>query len=408
MINYQTHTLGNGLRIVHKPIVSNVSYCGFIVNAGTRDEYPDEHGMAHFVEHMLFKGTKKRRSYHIVNRMESVGGDLNAFTNKEETVIYSAFLEEHFQRAIELLSDLTFNSEFPQIEIEKEVDVVIDEIHSYEDTPSELIFDEFENLVFKDSAIGHNILGDEQSLLTFDTEKVRKFVDRYYVPENIVFFSLGKTDFKKIIYWAEKYMGAIKPSLIKYFDRLSPQKVDSLKKIEEKDTAQAHVVLGGRSYSLHHPQRRVLKLLNNILGGPGMNSRLNLSLREKRGYVYTVDSSVTSYTDTGVLFIYFGCDKKNVDKCLRLVEKEILQLKTQKMTDLQLSKAKKQFMGQLGVMNDNHENIAMSLGKSFMHYNHFSSLDEIFSKVDSITSEQVLEVANEIFDERNLFRLIYN
>lgn len=408
MINYQTHTLGNGLRIVHKPIVSNVSYCGFIVNAGTRDEYPDEHGMAHFVEHMLFKGTKKRRSYHIVNRMESVGGDLNAFTNKEETVIYSAFLEEHFQRAIELLSDLTFNSEFPQIEIEKEVDVVIDEIHSYEDTPSELIFDEFENLVFKDSAIGHNILGDEQSLLTFDTEKVRKFVDRYYIPENIVFFSLGKTDFKKIIYWAEKYMGAIKPSLIKSFDRSSPQKVDSLKKTEEKDTAQAHVVLGGRSYSLHHPQRRVLKLLNNILGGPGMNSRLNLSLREKRGYVYTVDSSVTSYTDTGVLSIYFGCDKKNVDKCLRLVEKEILQLKTQKMTDLQLSKAKKQFMGQLGVMNDNHENIAMSLGKSFMHYNHFSSLDEIFSKVDSITSEQVQEVANEIFDERNLFRLIYN
>lgn len=408
MINYQTHTLANGLRIVHKPIVSNVSYCGFIVNAGTRDEYPDEHGMAHFVEHMLFKGTKKRRSYHIVNRMESVGGDLNAFTNKEETVIYSAFLEEHFKRAIELLSDLTFNSEFPQMEIEKEVDVVIDEIHSYEDTPSELIFDEFENLVFKDSVIGHNILGDEQSLLTFDTEKVRKFVDRYYVPENIVFFSLGKTDFKKIIYWAEKYMGAIKPSLIKSFDRLSPQKVDSLKKIEEKDTVQAHIVLGGRSYSLHHPQRRVLKLLNNILGGPGMNSRLNLSLREKRGYVYTVDSSVTSYTDTGVLSIYFGCDKKNVDKCLRLVEKEILQLKTQKMTDLQLSKAKKQFMGQLGVMNDNHENIAMSLGKSFMHYNHFSSLDEIFSKVDSITSEQVLEVANEIFDERNLFRLIYN
>lgn len=407
MINYQTHTLANGLRIIHKPISSNVSYCGFFVNAGTRDEHDDEHGMAHFVEHMLFKGTKKRRSYHIVNRMESVGAELNAYTNKEETVIYSTFLEQHFSRAIELLSDLTFNSEFPQTEIDKEVDVIIDEIHSYEDTPSELIFDEFENIVFQGSSIGHNILGDEKSLLSFDTTKAKNFVSRYYTSDNIVFFSLGKTDFKKVVYFAEKYLSSLSPSKANH-NRVSPLTIPSIVKNENRDTSQAHVLIGGRSYSLHHPERRALKLLNNILGGPGMNSRLNTSLREKKGYVYGVDSSATAYTDTGIISIYFGCDKQNVNKCISLVQKEINKLKTERMTDLQLSRAKKQFVGQMGIMNDNHENMALSLGKSFFHYNHFSSYEELYSRIDSIKSEQILEVANEIFDEKNLFRLVYN
>lgn len=407
MINYQTHTLANGLRIVHKPMLGDVSYCGFIVNAGTRDENEDEHGMAHFVEHMLFKGTKKRRSCHILNRMESVGGELNAYTNKEETVIYSVFLEQHFQRAIELLSDLTFNSEFPQAEIDKEVDVIIDEIHSYEDTPSELIFDEFENIVFNGSSLGHNILGDEKSLQTFNTHKAVDFVSRNYALDSMVFFSLGKTDFKKIIYFAEKYLSSLSPSKADK-RRVCPEMISSVVKSEEKETSQAHVLLGGRCYPLHHPNRRVLKLLNNILGGPGMNSRLNVSLREKKGYVYNVDSSAISYTDTGILSIYFGCDKSNVNKCINLVQKELIKLKTQKMTDLQLSRAKKQFIGQMGIMNDNRENMALSLGKSYLHYNHFSSHKEIIDKIDSIKSEDILEVANEIFDESNLFRLVYN
>lgn len=407
MINYQTYTLPNGLRIVHKPITGDVSYCGFVVNAGTRDEDDDEHGMAHFVEHMLFKGTKKRRSHHIVNRMENVGGELNAYTNKEETVIYSVFLEQHFQRAIELLSDLTFYSEFPQTEITKEVDVIIDEIHSYEDSPSELIFDEFENVVFSGSSIGHNILGDEASLLRFDSESAKRFVSRYYTPDNVVFFSLGKTDFKKIIYLAEKYLASVNvpPASIL---RVSPDKIEAVTQKDKKDTAQAHVLMGGRSYSLHHPNRRVLNLVNNILGGPGMNSRLNISLREKKGYVYNVDSTTTAYSDSGIISIYFGCDKQNLDKCIALVSKELKRLKTQRMTSLQLSMAKKQLIGQIGVMSDNHENVALSLGKSFLHYNHFNSLEEIFNRIDSISSDQILEVANEIFDENNLFRLIYN
>ena len=407
MINYLTHTLSNGLRIVHKPIESNVSYCGFIVNAGTRDEAPDQYGMAHFVEHMLFKGTDKRRAYHIINRMENVGGELNAFTNKEETVVYSVFLEQHFSRAIELLSDITFHSNFPQSEIEKEVEVIIDEIHSYEDSPSELIFDEFENLVFDQSQIGHNILGSAELLQNFDGQMAKAFVNKFYNPSNMVFFSLGRTDFKKIVYYAEKYLSAI-PDIKSDIQRIKPVDISSVNKREDKDTSQAHVLIGGRSYSLCDPNRRVLNLLNNLLGGPGMNSRLNISLREKRGYVYNVDSSVTSYTDTGITSIYFGCDKKNVDKCISLVHKELNRLRKEKLTLSQLSTAKKQLIGQIGVMGDNHENLALALGKNFLHHNHFNTLAETAQKIEAVTAEQILAVSNEIFDERSLFTLIYD
>lgn len=407
MINYLTHTLSNGLRIVHKPIESNVSYCGFIVNAGTRDEAPDQYGMAHFVEHMLFKGTDKRRAYHIINRMENVGGELNAFTNKEETVVYSVFLEQHFSRAIELLSDITFHSNFPQSEIEKEVEVIIDEIHSYEDSPSELIFDEFENLVFDQSQIGHNILGSAELLQNFDGQMAKAFVNKFYNPSNMVFFSLGRTDFKKIVYYAEKYLSAI-PDIKSDIQRIKPVDISSVNKREDKDTSQAHVLIGGRSYSLCDPNRRVLNLLNNLLGGPGMNSRLNISLREKRGYVYNVDSSITSYTDTGITSIYFGCDKKNVDKCISLVHKELNRLRKEKLTPSQLSTAKKQLIGQIGVMGDNHENLALALGKNFLHHNHFNTLAETAQKIEAVTAEQILAVSNEIFDERSLFTLIYD
>lgn len=407
MINYLTHTLSNGLRIVHKPIESNVSYCGFIVNAGTRDEAPDQYGMAHFVEHMLFKGTDKRRAYHIINRMENVGGELNAFTNKEETVVYSVFLEQHFSRAIELLSDITFHSNFPQSEIEKEVEVIIDEIHSYEDSPSELIFDEFENLVFDQSQIGHNILGSAELLQNFDGQMAKAFVNKFYNPSNMVFFSLGRTDFKKIVYYAEKYLSAI-PDIKSDIQRIKPVDISSVNKRGDKETSQAHVLIGGRSYSLCDPNRRVLNLLNNLLGGPGMNSRLNISLREKRGYVYNVDSSITSYTDTGITSIYFGCDKKNVDKCISLVHKELNRLRKEKLTSSQLSTAKKQLIGQIGVMGDNHENLALALGKNFLHHNHFNTLAETAQKIEAVTAEQILAVSNEIFDERSLFTLIYD
>lgn len=405
-MEYQSYTLKNGLRIVHKPSDSHVSYCGFIINAGTRDENADEHGMAHFIEHMLFKGTEKRKSYHIINRMESVGGEINAYTNKEETVIYSIFLEEHFNRAFELLSDLTFHSVFPQQEIEKEIDVIIDEIHSYEDSPSELIYDEFENLIFCGSQLGHNILGEPETLESFNTDKAKLFVNKFYQPSNIVFFSLGKTDFKKIVKQAEKYISDIECRETNY-KRPNISSSNKLDKVIDKDTSQAHALIGSRCYDLHNPKRKVLHLLNNILGGPGMNSRLNISLREKRGYVYNVESNMTSYTDTGLFSIYFGCDKKNVDKCLKLTYSELGKLRDTKLTSSQLNAAKKQLIGQIGISSDNHENLALGLGKSFLHYGHFNSMDETISKIESISSSDILDVANEVLDEKNLFSLIY-
>lgn len=405
-MEYQSQTLKNGLRIVHKPTDSKVSYCGFIVNVGTRDEHNDEHGMAHFIEHMLFKGTKKRKSYHIINRMESVGGEINAYTNKEETVIYSTFLEEHFSRAFELLSDLTFHSTFPQKEIDKEIDVIIDEIHSYEDSPSELIYDEFENIIFKNSQLGHNILGDIDSLESFDTDNTKSFFDRFYNPTNIVFFSLGRTDFKKIIKLAEKQLSDLDQQIVNN-SRIKPPLITPSNKIINKDTSQTHVIIGCRAYDLHHPQRRVMHLLNNILGGPGMNSRLNISLREKKGYVYNVESNLTSYSDCGIFYIYFGCDKKNTDKCLKLIDIELKKLKNTKLTTLQLNAAKKQLIGQIAISNDNHENITLGLGKSILHYNHFSSLEEIIKKIEKITKNEILDISNEILDTKNLSSLIY-
>ncbi len=406
MNDYQSHTLKNGLRIVHMPLTGNVSYCGFIVNAGTRDENTDEYGMAHFVEHMLFKGTQKRHSFHIINRMESVGGDINAYTNKEETVIYSTFLEEHFERAFELLSDLTFHSVFPQKEIDKEIDVILDEINSYEDSPSELIFDEFENIVFTNSQLGHNILGDPDSLESFNTKKALKFIKRYYSPDNMVFFSLGKTPIKKIIKLAEKYLSDVSMPPLDY-NRIVPPDFIKTKQSIDKDTIQTHALIGGRCYGLHDKKRKVLHLLNNILGGPGMNSRLNISLREKRGYVYNVESNMTNYSDTGIFSIYFGSDKKNADKCIQLIQKELKKLRETKLTTLQLSAAKKQLIGQTSVARDNHENLALALGKSFFHYNHFSSRHEMISKIENISADSILDVANEIFCDDNMSYLIY-
>lgn len=403
---YQSYTLKNGLRIVHLPLDSHVSYCGFIVNAGTRDEQAYEFGMAHFVEHMLFKGTGKRRSHHIINRMEAVGGEINAYTNKEETVIYSICLEEYFERAFELLTDLTFHSTFPQQEIEKEIDVILDEINSYEDSPSDLIYDEFENQIFKNSQLGHNILGEPDLLPKFNSEMAQQFTRKHYHPENMVFFSTGKTDFRKIIRLSEKYLSDL-TSNSDNSERKAPSTTTSEKLLLEKDTSQSHVLIGGQCYNMHNPKRNTLHLLNNILGGPGMNSRLNISLREKRGYVYNVESSTTLYSDTGLFAIYFGCDKRNTEKCLKLIQKELDLLKNTSLTTSQLSAAKKQLSGQVAVSSDNHENLALALGKSFLNYNHFNSIEETIKKIDQITSSEILEAANEIFSDQNLSSLSY-
>jgi len=404
---YLSASLPNGLRIIHYPASSPVSYCGFAVNVGTRDEHPDQYGLAHFTEHLLFKGTKKRKSWHILNRMEKVGGELNAYTTKEETFLYSICLSEDVERAMELLSDLIYNSQFPETEIEKEREVIIDEINSYKDTPSEWIYDEFEDMLFAGNELGHNILGTPESLKEITSSTFRAFTDLHYHPVNMVFFFYGKTPFDKVKRLADKYFLSreLQPRI--ELSRKKPEKIKA-KNIEQvKDLFQSHVIIGGEGYCSGHKNRIGLYLLNNILGGPGMNSRLNVSLREKEGLVYSVESGLTSYTDCGLFSIYFGCDHESKAKCIRLTQKELKRLRDQKLTTSQFSSAVKQLKGQLGVSSDQSENQALGIAKGFLHFNRYDNLPEIYKKIDSLNSSLLLEIANEIYDEANLSRLIY-
>jgi len=407
IMQYSTFVLPNRLRIIHLPSDSQVSYCGFAVNVGTRDEKSGQYGLAHFVEHTLFKGTDKRKVHHILNRMEKVGGELNAYTTKEETFLYTVCLQEDIERAIELLSDLIFHSKFPEIEIEKEREVVIDEIHAYEDTPSELIFDEFENMLFAGNDLGHGILGEVESIKSFTSTSCRDFVNDYYRPENMVFFFYGKTPFSKILRYIEKYSTTIffKSSL--NLLRKRPEIAPTETSTKYKNLHQTHIITGGKAYGLFDGKRMGLLLLNNILGGPGMNSRLNVSLREKHGLVYTVDTEVVSYTDSGVFSIYFGCDQESIEQCMNLTRKELKYLRDRKLSDSQLTAAVKQWKGQLGIASEHKENVALRLGKNFLHFNRYDSLSQIYQKIEALTAESLLEIANEIYDEKQLFSLIY-
>lgn len=405
---YNTFTLSNGLRLIHAPSPTNVAYCGFAVDAGTRDELDGEQGMAHFVEHLIFKGTMKRRAWHILNRMENVGGDLNAYTNKEETVIYSAFLKEHFSRAVELLADIVFHSVFPQPEIDKEVEVIIDEIRSYEDSPSELIFDDFEELIYPEHALGRNILGRPELLRSFRSEDARRFVARYYKPANMVFFVLGDIDFRKVVRTVERAVSDIPYGEVEGYVRRKPLPYSPRRLVMEKGTHQSHVMIGGRGYDAYDERRTGLCLLNNILGGPGMNSRLNVILRERKGLVYNVESNLTAYTDTGTFCIYFGCDAEDEERCIDLVHKELKRLRERRLTAMQLAAAKKQIIGQIGVAGDNFENNALDMGKCFLHYRRYEDKSEVFGRIESLTSAGLLEIANEVFAENYLSALVYH
>lgn len=395
-----TYTLPNGLRIIHRSFPSEISYCGIAVNTGTRDEFPDEHGMAHFVEHMLFKGTEKRKAHHVANRMENVGGELNAYTSKEETFIYATFPSEYFARAVELLSDIVFHSQFADQQIEREREVIIDEILSYDDSPSELIYDDFENMVFSGHDLGHYILGEADMLHSFNNEKMKRFVDRQYRTNGMVLFSFGKTPFSKVVRCAEKYLTTTDKPLngtLPVNERISPGIISPLQKEMKKDTSQSHVIMGWRAFNMHHPDRFTLYMINHILGGGSFNSRLNTSLREKHGLVYSVESNLTLYSDTGVFAIYFASDPRFREKCLRLVSKEIERIMKTELTPSQLMRAKRQWKGQMGIAAENHENSALGMGKSFLHFNHYSTLEELFRQIDRITVEEVRAVAEEIF-----------
>ena len=419
-MKYNTYTLDNGLRIIHLPSDSQVVYCGYQINAGTRDELPGEEGLAHFCEHVTFKGTERRKAWHILNCLESVGGDLNAYTNKEGTVYYAAILKEHIARAVDLLSDIVFHSTYPQQEIDKEVEVICDEIESYNDSPAELIYDEFENILFKGHPLGHNILGTAEQVRQFTTEDALRFTRKLYRPDNAIFFAYGDIDFKKLVKLlktlnfehgtlnfmngktsetptAEMEAGdanhKVQSSKFKVQSKVAGQTI-----VMQKNTHQAHVMIGAQAYDVHDDRRMPLYLLNNILGGPGMNAKLNLALREHNGLVYTVESTMVAYGDTGTWSIYFGCDEHDVKRCLRLVRKELDKLMEKPLSEAQLRAAKKQIKGQ---------NFALDFGKSFLHYGWEKNVDRLYEQVDAITAQQMQQVARELFDEQRLTTLIF-
>ena len=412
-MKYNTYTLDNGLRIIHLPSDSQVVYCGYQINAGTRNEEPGEEGLAHFCEHVTFKGTERRKAWHILNCLESVGGDLNAYTNKEGTVYYSAILKEHIARAVDLLSDIVFHSVYPQAEIDKEVEVICDEIESYNDSPAELIYDEFENILFKGSPLGHNILGTAEQVRAFKTEDALRFTRKLYRPDNAIFFAYGDIDFKKLVRLLQRAL-ADDESVVNLAEEKLPKNYPSVGDgiagqtiVMQKNTHQAHVMIGTLAYDVNDDRRMPLYLLNNMLGGPGMNAKLNLALREHNGLVYTVESTMVSYGDTGTWSIYFGCDEHDVKRCLRLVRKELDKFMQKPLSDAQLKAAKKQIKGQIGVACDNRENFALDFGKSFLHYGWEKNVDRLYEQVDEITAAQIQAVAQELFDKDRLTTLIF-
>ena len=406
-----------GLRIIQIPSPTNVAYCGISIDAGTRDEESGEEGMAHFCEHMMFKGTQRRKAWHIINRMEAVGGDLNAYTNKEETVVYSAFMKEHFERAAELIFDIVFHSTYPQHEIDKECEVIVDEIESYNDSPAELIFDHFENLIYENHSLGHDILGTADNVRRFKTEDALRFSRRLYRPEKMVFFVFGNIDFKKVKKVAEKHIESIqaaeKKEAVEKIETETTKKVETFQsighgvQIEERGTHQAHVMIGRAAYGSKDPKRIALYFLNNILGGPGMNSRLNIALREHNGLVYTAESTLTNHTDTSTWAIYFGCDPENIDKCLRIVRKELDKLMESPLNDRVFNAALKQIKGQIGVACDNFESYALDTAKAYLHYNKFEGMEDTFKHLKELTPSLLQEVAKEIFDAKGLNTLIF-
>lgn len=405
-MQYNTATLNNGLRIIHLPNTSKIAYCGYQIKAGTRNEKPGDEGLAHFCEHVTFKGTQTHTSTAIINKLESVGGDLNAFTNKEDTVFYSAIPVEHFAKAVDVLSDIVFCSIFPQAEIDKEVEVICDEIESYNDSPAELIYDEFENLVFKGHPLGHNILGSADRVRGFATADAMRFTQQYYRPDNAIFFVYGNIDFKRLVKTLEKLTPKQQQeSVVDEALVVANGKLPELT-ILNHDTHQAHVMIGNRAYSATHPLRIPLYLLNNMLGGPGMNARLNVILRERRGLVYSVESSMVCYGDTGLWSVYFGCDPHDVNRCVRLVKGEFKRLMEKPLPEKTLAAAKRQIKGQLAVACDNNENFAIDFGKSFLHFGDEKDIEKLYQKIDAVTAEQIQQVAKEIFDKDSLATLV--
>ena len=399
--------LENGIRVVHKQVKSTkVAHLGLFINTGSRDEQDSEKGLAHFIEHTIFKGTKKRKSFHILNRLDSVGGELEAYTTKEETVFHASFLKEHLNRAAELIADITFNSIFPIKEINKEKDVIIDEIASYLDSPYDQIYDDFEELVFGKHPLGSNILGTEKHLKSFSQQSIHNFMNRLYATEEMVISSVGAFSKKRIKETLEKHFNApIQRKRTHLRETFS-----SYQKVEQsiqKDHYQSHYICGNMAYSTTENKKNGMILLNNLIGGPAMNSILNMEVRERLGYTYNIESNYSIYTDCGLFSIYLGTDQQYLEKTIAVVNKSLKKLRENELSIRKLTQAKKQIIGQMALGRENNQALMLSYGKSLMVHNRISTLEEIISKVESITAQEVLTIANEILNTNNFSHLAY-
>jgi predicted Zn-dependent peptidase len=400
------HTLNNGIRLVHQRIPGAVGHCGLIINAGSAKETSDEHGIAHFIEHMLFKGTTHRKAYHILCRLEDVGGELNGYTTKEETAVHASFLNTDYERATELISDVIFNSTFPPSEIRKEKEVIMEEINSYKDNPAELIFDEFEEIIYKDQPIGRNILGSPSTVKHFNKKKIESFIKNNYFTDRMVFCSVGNIDESRIKKLFTKYFSSI-PARTTSAETVKKWNYKPVTLERKLDTWQCHCIIGNEAYTHESEKRFSMALLNNILGGPGLNSRLNLSLREKKGFAYNIESNYNPYFETGVFSIYFGTDTQNLEKSITATIKELEELKKKKLGTIQLSKAKNQMKGYLARGYENYESLMISLGKTLLVFNKIDPIEELTRRIDEVSASDLMETANEIFVKDRLSILIY-
>ncbi len=407
MADYQIHEWPNGLRLVYKQVPSTrIVHCGLILDIGSRDETESQQGIAHFWEHMAFRGTKKRKAFHILNGLESVGGELNAYTSKEKICFYASVLDRYYQRAVELLADITFHATFPQRQIDKERSVILEEMAMYEDSPDDAIQDDFDQVVFKDHPLGKNILGNRQSVSSFQQQDFLKFIAQNLQTNRIIFSCVGSLPFSKVLKVSAKYLGQISSNgslpQRKIFKRYTPE----IKQVPRVVT-QAHCALGRPAYSINHPDRLSFFALINLLGGPGMNSRLNLTLREKHGLVYSIDAQYTPYQDTGLLALYFGTDAKTIGKSLNLIKRELKALKSKPLGTLQLHRTKEQLVGQLAMAEENNMNLMLMMGKSMLDLDQIKSLDQVIQEVRSITSVKLQELANEMFDFKDFSVLTF-
>lgn len=405
-LKYQYHILPNGIKIIHREASGLVSHCGLMVNTGSRDEKPNESGMAHFIEHMIFKGTKKRKAYHVLSRIENIGGDLNAFTTKEETCVYASFLSPYYSQSLELFADVAFNSTFPEKEMAKEKDVIIDEINSYNDSPAELIFDDFEEMAFNGHSIGSNILGNAESVEGFKRNDIFRFIKRNYSTHQMAISSVGNIKFKKLVELIDRYFGQIQSQQngVKRipFSDYRQQHIEI-----SKDSFLTHAIIGNIAYQHNDDKNYALALATNLLGGPALNSRLNLSIREKHGYAYSIEANYQPYSDTGIFNVYIGADRKYVDKSLALVYKELKSLQDKPLGTIQLHRAKKQLTGQLAMSFESHLNEMLGNAKNILYDDMIKTFEQIAEKIDLINASEVIQVANEIFNKNKISTLIY-